>query len=330
MSDLLFPAIASTAYTPCFTSSVGFWLCALRKYIYMDHEMLTTPDQLSDPQQFDLPASSQNVRIPSVEGDMGAWYMSPSTGDGSTVVLYLHGVFGTRGYVNRVGLYKKLLDMGLSVLAIDYRGFGDSDELEVTEATQMEDALEALRYIEQTYAHQNIVIWGHSLGSGVAARFSAVASNSAERARNGKQYFLVLESAFDELEGAIRNDLAQSNLGGILLGKADSFSAWLHLASVSYSSVNWLPLVSWPTIMLHAEDDNKVPLDLAKNLFEKTKEAGKQDITMVVFNKDFQFGHSLIQNYVGLGDLTTRFLGGQITNEAYCPVETNDATVQSC
>ena len=63
-------------------------------------------------------------------------------------VLYLHGIAQTRGYEHRVGLYGKLLEMGHPILAIDYRGFADSTDLEdITETTVVEDAATSLRYL---------------------------------------------------------------------------------------------------------------------------------------------------------------------------------------
>ena len=75
--------------------------------------------------------------------------MEPEGGkNGKPAVLYLHGIAQTRGYQHRVGLYEKLLEMGHSVLAIDYRGFADSTDLkDITETTVVEDAATSLRYL---------------------------------------------------------------------------------------------------------------------------------------------------------------------------------------
>ena len=48
----------------------------------------------------------------------------------------------------RVGLYKKLLKAGYSILAFDYRGFADSTEItDITETTVAHDSIIALQYI---------------------------------------------------------------------------------------------------------------------------------------------------------------------------------------
>lgn len=57
-----------------------------------------------------------------------------------TVVLYLHGNAHNRSLQHRVQLYRLLLEMGYYVLAIDYRGFGDSSPVDLTETSVVADA----------------------------------------------------------------------------------------------------------------------------------------------------------------------------------------------
>ena len=99
-----------------------------------------------------MPNTTRNLKIPVPSGGhIGAWFMKPEGGgeeNGKPAVLYLHGIAQTRGYQHRVGLYEKLLEMGHSVLAIDYRGFADSTDLEdITETTVVEDAATSLQYL---------------------------------------------------------------------------------------------------------------------------------------------------------------------------------------
>ena len=129
---------------------------------------------LSNPELYGL-FNTSVLRIPSESGYLGAWYMQP--GDSQVAcpvtVLYLHGRSQNRGYSHRAGLYKVLLNMGFCVLAMDYRGFGDSSVVEIQEDTVLEDAVNAHRYLTKYYKPQKILIWGNSLGAPIAARFAA-------------------------------------------------------------------------------------------------------------------------------------------------------------
>ena len=70
----------------------------------------------------------------------------------------------------RVGLYKKLLGLGYYVLAVDYRGYGDSTVISPTEASCVRDARAALAWLTAKLGDQvKVVVWGHSLGTAIAS-----------------------------------------------------------------------------------------------------------------------------------------------------------------
>lgn len=82
-----------------------------------------------------------------------------------------HGNAGNRATSHRIAFYKLLtgLQLDSNVIAIDYRGFGNSSSLVPTEQTLQQDAKSAFDWIiSQGVNPKNIVIVGHSLGSGIA------------------------------------------------------------------------------------------------------------------------------------------------------------------
>ncbi|GLD52704.1 monoacylglycerol lipase ABHD12-like protein [Lates japonicus] len=94
------------------------------------------------------------------------WYQN-ALNDGSPVFIYLHGNTGTRAATHRVGVAKVLSALGYHVLVPDYRGFGDSTG-EPTEAGLTTDALHLYNWVKARSGNSLVVIWGHSLGTGVA------------------------------------------------------------------------------------------------------------------------------------------------------------------
>ena len=86
---------------------------------------------------------------------IGAWLMLPTSSSGKvetlkasdTVILYLHGNASNRSQPHRIALYRVLLSLGFYVLAVDYRGFGDSSPVLLTENTAVADARAALAWI---------------------------------------------------------------------------------------------------------------------------------------------------------------------------------------
>ena len=69
--------------------------------------------------------SFQHFYIDSGCGKIGAWFLEPEVSaknaNEDKVILYLHGVKGTRGRAHRVELYNVLLGEGFRILTIDYR-----------------------------------------------------------------------------------------------------------------------------------------------------------------------------------------------------------------
>jgi abhydrolase domain-containing protein 12 len=86
------------------------------------------------------------------------------------VFLYFHGNAGNRATTHRRMFYKMITDMKCNchVIAIDYRGFGDSSSSIPTEQGVRLDALSTFDYLlEQNVDPLKIIIVGHSLGSGI-------------------------------------------------------------------------------------------------------------------------------------------------------------------
>jgi abhydrolase domain-containing protein 12 len=86
------------------------------------------------------------------------------------IIVYLHGNTSDRTEFHRCGTYQLLSEMNFHVLAVDYRGYGDSTG-RPTEDGVVSDAKTiynyARNYLDPT---TSVYVWGHSMGTGVAAR----------------------------------------------------------------------------------------------------------------------------------------------------------------
>jgi len=91
----------------------------------------------------------------------------PRAAPGHNTVLYLHGNGGNMVLQHRVDLYKLLASPPLccDVYAIDYVGCGQSDRAWPDEASAVADTLATLEALPED--SKNVIIWGHSLGSGI-------------------------------------------------------------------------------------------------------------------------------------------------------------------
>jgi len=229
--------------------------------------------------------------------------MEPEVGEENErpAVLYLHGIAQTRGYQHRVGLYEKLLEMGHSVLAIDYRGFADSTDLEdITEKTVVEDAATSLRYLREELGAEKVLVWGHSQGAAVAVHMVALEKIAGVG--------LLLESPYNSLDGQVRVTLPW-HLRVIVLNLVG-----LKSIDLEFLSAKWAAQVAWPILILHAEDDHKIPQHLSEKLCEETK-GTDNTISRILFSKEFGFRHNDIYQFPYLQELLTKFEANAIDTQ---------------
>jgi fermentation-respiration switch protein FrsA (DUF1100 family) len=99
-----------------------------------------------------------------------AWYMPPAR-EGGRVVLYLHGNAGHIGHrAYRLG---PLRSLGWGVLLLEYRGYAGNPG-RPSEAGLVTDALAGYAALQAMGIQPSrILLWGESLGSGVAVRLAA-------------------------------------------------------------------------------------------------------------------------------------------------------------
>jgi fermentation-respiration switch protein FrsA (DUF1100 family) len=93
----------------------------------------------------------------------------PPRGD-KPVFLYFHGNGASLRW--RVDRFRALIADGSGLVALSYRGYGGSSG-RPTEPGLVNDALAAYAFARARYQPARIVVWGESLGSGVAVALAA-------------------------------------------------------------------------------------------------------------------------------------------------------------
>ncbi len=86
------------------------------------------------------------------------------------VVFYLKG--NSRSLKGWGKFAKDFVSKGYDFFMIDYRGFGKSSGKR-TEATLYNDAQTVYKWLSSQYAEEDIIVYGRSLGSGIAARVAS-------------------------------------------------------------------------------------------------------------------------------------------------------------
>ena len=176
---------------------------------------------------------------------LNAWIVPAQSSDSSGFwMLICHGNYGNIGYGDRPEFYRDARDTGLNLLAFDYRGFGASEGTPA-ESGLYADAMASYRYLTDTLhvPTDRIVIFGHSLGSGVAIELATHVRSAA----------LVVEGAYTSVP----------NRGQELY----PFLPVRLVASQRFASIEKIASVRVPKLFLHSPTDNVSPFAHGQLLF---------------------------------------------------------------
>ncbi len=101
----------------------------------------------------------------------GLWLGGAPESADTPVMLYLHGArYNVAGSAPRI---RRMHELGFSVLAIDYRGFGKSTKGLPSEESAREDARAAWTWLAARHPQQRRYIFGHSLGGAIGIDLAA-------------------------------------------------------------------------------------------------------------------------------------------------------------
>jgi uncharacterized protein len=170
---------------------------------------------------------------------LSAWWVPAPQPRG--VVLLFHGNAGNISH--RIDYLAMFARLGYSTLIVDYRGYGLSTG-EPSEEGTYRDAEACWAWLEaRGVAARDIVVFGESLGGGVA---TWIAERRTPRA-------LVLASTFTSIP-----DLAESIY---------PYMPVRLLSRIHYDNLARLPEITAPVLVMHSPDDEIVPYSHAERLF---------------------------------------------------------------
>lgn len=216
------------------------------------------------------------------------WFQA-SLADDNPAVIYLHGNGGTRAAGHRIQLMKVLSAAGFHVLALDYRGYGDSTG-EPSEEGLTSDAMHLYEWVKARKKISPVSIWGHSLGTGVATNVA----RSLER-KGTPADAIILEAPFTNIRDAVAHN-PFAKLYRFFPGFEYFFLEIPALNNITFRNDENVKILSSPLLILHAEDDHIVPVELGKKLYEiaQTSRSSKDNAKLVLFPALMGYRHNYI------------------------------------
>ena len=206
------------------------------------------------------------------------WFFQAEQKEASLCLLLFHG--NADNISSRLPKAQAWLKRGISVLLIDYRGYGKSDGKIEKGSDLYEDACTALNWLtkEKAYSSERIILYGESIGSVPAVE---LASQQAFKA-------VILEAPFTSLK-----EIAKHHYGLVPDFMIQDFLL---------NNESKMPRLKSPVFILHGNEDEVVPFEMGKRLFDKAphpkdflevKKAHHNDISIVggadFFEAPYQF-----------------------------------------
>jgi hypothetical protein len=197
----------------------------------------------------DLQLPYEPVRLNTPDGEtLHAWFVP---GDqNQPVVLFCHGNNSNISSLCHLKLLELLHSQGLSTIIFDYRGFGRSSGSPYQAGTYR-DGEAVWEYLVQSrgYSGRDIIIWGKSLGGGIAAYL-------ASRHQNCRA--LVLEATFTSVPDVAR--------------RLFPFLPVTWIIRHEYPVHRHVSKVDSPILVMHSPADETIPYRLGRRVFEAARE----------------------------------------------------------
>ncbi|HXI03637.1 MAG TPA: alpha/beta hydrolase [Candidatus Saccharimonadales bacterium] len=220
----------------------------------MQERLAFHPSRIIEFTPEDLGLEHADCRIRTADGLRLAGWWVPGPPD-APAVLFLHGNAGNIGH--RLEQIRGLHEAGLSVLIVDYRGYGQSTG-RPTEGGLYRDAAAAWEYLTRSLGipARRAIVYGESIGSAPALH---LCGNSGPA---GTPAGVVVEGAFTSAPDMAHRALPFLPVRWILRLRMDNLSA-----------VRSLRL---PILFIHGTRDEIVPVRMGRALYEASVSPRKE------------------------------------------------------
>ncbi|HEX9396677.1 MAG TPA: alpha/beta hydrolase [Burkholderiales bacterium] len=216
------------------------------------HVRVHTPDELG--------LEYRELRLRAEDGvALTAWYF-PARGAPRATVLFLHG--NAENISTHFASVAWMPAEGFNVLALDYRGYGDSGGEPSLAGAQLDiDAAMRTLLARPDVDARRIVLLGQSLGGAFAIHYAA---HGAYRVNLRA---LVTDSAFSDYRSIVREKLA-----GFWPTWPFQWLPWLTVDNDYSPAASIGALGPMPLLLIHGENDRIVPPQHSRRLFELAHE----------------------------------------------------------
>lgn len=216
-------------------------------------KLIFLPSKLPVDYEYHFNETFEEINIEATDGAiLNALHFKAENPKG--VILYFHG---NAGDLSRWGeITSFFTKYNWNVLVMDYRSYGKSTG-KLSESALYEDAQLFYDYVLKQYDEDKIILYGRSLGTAFATKLAS----------ENNPKMLILETPF-------------YNLTSVAKKRFPIFPVD-YLIKYEFNSNEYIKGVNCTTVFFHGTDDQVVPYDSGKKLYElASPEKGKHFITI--------------------------------------------------
>ncbi|HHX35817.1 MAG TPA: alpha/beta fold hydrolase [Gammaproteobacteria bacterium] len=221
-------------------------------FFYPQKTLISTPH--------DVELEYQDVWLKAEDGTkLHAWWI-PAQGskpDSNNMVLYLHG--NAENISSHSHSIYWLAQSGVSVLSLDYRGFGAS-EGKARLPEMLQDIEAAALWMKQQHPDKELIILGQSIGTVLAINFTAQAAEQYQIKA------LILDAPFTGIAAAARSTMSSNIVGWFIW-------PFTVLIPSQWDSIKHIEKIDLPVLIMHSPDDTIIPYKQGKQLYAKWQQA---------------------------------------------------------
>jgi pimeloyl-ACP methyl ester carboxylesterase len=224
---------------------LAYWLLAVYAVVavaafVLQRRLMYFPDpERVSPASFNLPGVVERVIDAPDGARLITWYAPPASGQ--PTLLYFHGNAGN--LASRSERVRRYVQRGYGVLFLSYRGYGGSTG-KPSERANVADALLAYQaLIKDGVDPEDIIVYGESLGSGVATQLAAQVPVGG----------LVLDAPYTSIVDVAALEYPYLPVRPFMFDR--------------YETLRYLPKVKAPLLVLHGEDDRIIPVEMGKAVY---------------------------------------------------------------
>jgi pimeloyl-ACP methyl ester carboxylesterase len=210
--------------------ALGFYIALCGLLYLFQEKLIFFPQKLAANYTFTFGQSFEEKHIETGDGTkLNALLFKADSAKG--LIFYLHGNAGSLAGWGEVARF--YTDLNYDVFMLDYRGYGKSQGEIKSQSQLFKDNQTAYNQLLQTYAENQIVVLGYSIGSGLAAKLAA----------DNNPKLLILQAPYYSLTDMMKHNYAF----------VPTF-----LLKYKFETNNYLKNCKMPVVLFHGDKDNVI------------------------------------------------------------------------